>query len=1129
MSFSFRNLFAQDRPEGGEPPGGAPANPFSASVEKPANPFSASAAEPEREVGQAPVAANPESRGFEPNPQPTNRGSFEALFAGREMGASPVAPQVSGRLGRYSIREMIPFLPPSLVSLDHLPLDKSIEVPLPADGGTEVKLSVIQSVCPEIFATEITPLNDSEVTLPPVGRAPEAAPEKGGIFAGLAMGAKREPRGLFGKRVASPASAAGAVSNPFSEGANPFSAADTTKEPIRGGGESPFANPFSAAVVKEESSGFVNPFSSPTVAEAAPVEEPTPAPVEESARKIEEEPAPVAQGRSSDFGFPAPQSNPASLFGAFGSAPRPAEVVEEPATAFGGFGKAVEEKPFGGGFSGDLPTFAKPVWKSAEREVTPSNVSLTPDAEPEKTPEPSPAPESSTPLPTPPVTGADDLANPFGSPPKPFASSPFSGEPWMASHSEKENPFGDFGTPEAKSEPEVETGDPFAPQAETPAPMPAEPKEVAAEVTESPRPAADDLWSGSFPASLFGESTDSPGKVSPAVAAPSMVEPLETRPVEAGKPVVESAPAAQDAGDRVVFSLRDVLLPMSARTGIDFSSIPPRAKVRLPMSLIEPQLATGEVALRIADLSRHTDPESAMLLKRIDPLLVVALPQNELFHQLQDLAPELLPASGEMDLEAEFSTLFASEAASDAGLSWLSPTTMAAAPEPVMIVNEKVAAETEPENPEVEAGAGVKESLPAASVETGAEVGTEVPMPKPAPKRVISVTRTSTPAPKPVEPTSAARAEKSASGAESMPRIPTTTPVISASAAPKPVVPKKADPFESFNIPGPLPMGKEAPEAAPTESKSTREPVDPFSQFPSASSPREGGRDLGDPFAPLPTRKASPKSAEVGHEPESGGFFDDLDQFSDASTGGGEEAERKAETSAGSGVYASLDDLEPFRPDATRAWPTPVAPPKPAPEPVAEEKITAPAAPAPKVAAVEESADSDDAGGFFDELEADRSPAVEAPEKARPVPAVPPAKAVATPKSVSLRDIELRAVFGTNEEFTYRRVADLTANLPGVMACAIVGPDIVVQAPRGREGGDLASRAGALARSARELAEATGMANSETFTFHTDSGVISLFTHGECCLTVSHAEGQFDPGVREKLILVARGLPGLEN
>ncbi|MCB1232194.1 MAG: hypothetical protein KDN19_18150, partial [Verrucomicrobiae bacterium] len=378
----------------------------------------------------------------------------------------------------------------------------------------------------------------------------------------------------------------------------------------------------------------------------------------------------------------------------------------------------------------------------------------------------------------------------------------------------------------------------------------------------------------------------------------------------------------------------------------------------------------------------------------------------------------------------------------------------------------------------------------------------------------------------------------------------TSQPTVQASAKPKPVESKKVepvevDPFTDFDIAGPLPVDDTVEEdSTPSDPQSIpAETVDSFS----TPSGKPGASGHSDPFAPLPRKKPeiSGGREEVLDEDEevSATFFDDLSEYSgggfneaedEQAMGEAEEPTAQEEEAAVASQkpvevfsgFASLDDLEPFSPGVTREWPVSSMREEPkAPQP----------APAPKAAKEKE------AGGFFDELEAESKSPSEAkaqrPAASRPAPtpkaekSVPPApERVSRPSTSgsSLRDIELRAVFGTNEEFTFRRVADLTAGLPGVEACAIVGPGMVVQAPRGREAVDLASRAGSLVRSARELAEATGMANSETFTFHTEQGVISIFTHDDCCLTVSHAEGQFDPGVREKLILVARGLCGLE-
>ena len=1299
------------------------------------------------------------------------------------MGASPAAD--SGKTATYSVREILPFLPPALVSTDHLPLDKSVAVPLPADGSTEVKLSAIQSVCPEIFATEITPLNDSEVALPHRDDNTSSAPAPHADSRGMAMGQGKRPA-IFGNRtgdetpVAEPVFASTTTSETESGPAkeskslfsNPFSASGAAPKPEPAG---PGSNPFAAGVQKEEPTSFVNPFSSPAPAAQPATPSPggklnempstpspasAPAPEAKSEAPVFGKPAPAAAEPftppadstkpSADeakdesrigFGFPEPAKDGGSIFGAFGTPPQPAPSTpsdESDAEARALFG--LEPKDPSSPFRGDLPEFAKPQAEKVPGDQGPSNVSLNPDpgSQPTKSGEPKPAPEQK-PVESSPASeffgsSAPGAASPFGNSPweTPVVSPSGSGdsqEPTPAAESESPSPtseaspnpfdsdttanqpepepkadalpaesanpfdggsstFDDFfaktsgsPVPEAPAEPVPLIPSPLDPPAAqpeekvaTPAPTPESespaeteksdevpaaeaPKDepVAAPASEKPTvsqgkgesvaPAGKsdsraelgsrDAWSGDFPKSVFlggnaeheeptdeeapadesfpeldrafgsapvsgwsfpeargGSMTDEPEESLEAVEEPAKPEsapaPESQSESEPAPAVAETQPASVPAENRVVFSLRDVLLPMSSKTGIDFSNIPPSAKVRLPMALIEPQLATGDVALRITDLARHTDLESALLLKRIDPLLVVPLPQNELFHQLQDMAPEKLPQGmTDEDLEAEFSTLFASEAENDSGLTWLSPPApavvspedLAAAPqreaeevkepaeaeaeaepqaeaeaEAIATLGEEAVAQAEPaaeppteEAPKVEvegepAAQAPAESTPESLPEPKAEEAREATAPekKPAPKRVISITRTSR---------KTGVTEEMASDI----RVPSTTPIVTASASRKTAddLPKKSAPkcapsestFDSFNIPGPLPVGDQASgdRDSSSPSNTTVEPT-----------PSSASSSISDPFAPLP------RQTESAADHEENTFFDDLSEYTGEAAEPEPDAkpeapvektpEAKSEPGVGISGFAKFDDLEPFSPETTMEWPGSSLPQKEetdrAPQPVDEAEST----------------------GFFDELEAESTaqeretaaegkdvestpepqpevaPAPAPQPKPGPAPAAPAttpapqepvapiaAAPAAAPRGGSLRDIELRAVFGTNEEFTFRRVADLTAQLPGVDACAIVGPGIVVQAPRGREAIDLASRAGSLVKSARDLAEATGMANSETFTFHTEQGVISIFTHEDCCLTICHTDGQFDPGVREKLILVARGLTGLES
>ena len=54
-----------------------------------------------------------------------------------------------------------------------------------------------------------------------------------------------------------------------------------------------------------------------------------------------------------------------------------------------------------------------------------------------------------------------------------------------------------------------------------------------------------------------------------------------------------------------------------------------------------------------------------------------------------------------------------------------------------------------------------------------------------------------------------------------------------------------------------------------------------------------------------------------------------------------------------------------------------------------------------------------------------------------------------------------------------------------------------------------------------------GFASSEAFTLQTDRGVLSFFSEGETCLSILHRGANFEPGVREKLILITRGVARL--
>ena len=85
-----------------------------------------------------------------------SRGGVEAEIA---------VPQLPGQ--EYLVSELIAFIPPSISAQSGIPMARELRIPLPSDGSRDVKLSTIYQICPELFGSEITPLNDSIVTLPP--------------------------------------------------------------------------------------------------------------------------------------------------------------------------------------------------------------------------------------------------------------------------------------------------------------------------------------------------------------------------------------------------------------------------------------------------------------------------------------------------------------------------------------------------------------------------------------------------------------------------------------------------------------------------------------------------------------------------------------------------------------------------------------------------------------------------------------------------------------------------------------------------------------------------------------------------------------------------------------------------
>jgi hypothetical protein len=157
--------------------------------------------------------------------------------------------------------------------------------------------------------------------------------------------------------------------------------------------------------------------------------------------------------------------------------------------------------------------------------------------------------------------------------------------------------------------------------------------------------------------------------------------------------------------------------------------------------------------------------------------------------------------------------------------------------------------------------------------------------------------------------------------------------------------------------------------------------------------------------------------------------------------------------------------------------------------------------------------------------------AAPAPQVLAETPAVPAAiaaPAVPAGDDDELRDLEMRAIFSTSERFNLSMVARKVVALPGINSCSLSTLVKIVHASRSDET-RLGNEAREMIATLRSLAKLTGLPEARTFTLQTDRGIVSLFLEGDCCVSVNQESATFQPGVREKLILIARSIGKLRD
>jgi hypothetical protein len=122
----------------------------------------------------------------------------------------------------------------------------------------------------------------------------------------------------------------------------------------------------------------------------------------------------------------------------------------------------------------------------------------------------------------------------------------------------------------------------------------------------------------------------------------------------------------------------------------------------------------------------------------------------------------------------------------------------------------------------------------------------------------------------------------------------------------------------------------------------------------------------------------------------------------------------------------------------------------------------------------------------------------------------------------------LRALLDTDEELTLERVIDMTSQLPGIAACALVrGSEVIAgSSTKGSDAKAFRSQAAEVAKSLRTLAPLIGISDAETFTLNTDSRLITLCFPGEVTLALLH-DREPTLGLRDKLTLIARQLDSM--
>ena len=381
------------------------------------------------------------------------------------------------------------------------------------------------------------------------------------------------------------------------------------------------------------------------------------------------------------------------------------------------------------------------------------------------------------------------------------------------------------------------------------------------------------------------------------------------------------------------------------------------------------------------------------------------------------------------------------------------------------------------------------------------------------------------------------------------PPEPTPTPSLFTEAAPPAAAPTPIQPkvdISSLFAAAPAPTPAAVPTEAPAQPPASPLPAsfsfgakafDPFA--PTDSTPSVGGFssfDLlgGAPAAPEPVAKTEPTPAPVVDEPKT------LPPQTVAQPEPAPTPEPEPIAPPKSPRF--IIDPEPEVESETAIIPEiPVVLEQPEPEPFAAQKTTSwpdiDPIPTPKP-------ESTQAPLFVDRTPpVSKAPTLDfsPPEKTPLSPAMPtlaPAPRGIAPAKSSLglsamdrsgeEQLLLRALLDSDEDLSLERVIEMTSNLPGIAACALVrGNDVIAgSSTKGSDAKAFLAQAAEVAKSLRTLAPLIGISDAETFTLNTDSRLITLCFPGEVTLALLH-DREPTLGLRDKLTLIARQLDSM--